>query len=142
MKVLLSIKPEFVKKIFSGEKKYEYRKVIFKKAVSKIVVYSTKPEAKLIGEFSIEDILCDTPEEIWKETKKESGISYSFFKSYFQNHDEGYAIKIGDIHLYSEPIDPKLIDHNFRPPQSFCYVDDDFGEQKIRSRLGVSSCIN
>ena len=30
MKVLLSIKPEFVEKIFSGEKRFEYRKNIFK----------------------------------------------------------------------------------------------------------------
>ena len=31
MKVLLSIKPEFVEKIFSGEKRFEYRKFAFKK---------------------------------------------------------------------------------------------------------------
>ena len=30
MKVLLSIKPEYVDKIFSGEKRYEYRKSMFK----------------------------------------------------------------------------------------------------------------
>lgn len=30
MNVILSIKPEFVEKIFSGEKQYEYRKVLFK----------------------------------------------------------------------------------------------------------------
>lgn len=33
MEVLLAIKPEFVEKIFSGEKKYEFRKVVFKKEV-------------------------------------------------------------------------------------------------------------
>jgi predicted transcriptional regulator len=123
MKVLLSIKPEYVKKIFDGEKKYEYRKVIFKKKVSKIVVYSTKPEGKLIGEFDIEDILCGSPEEIWRKTKDKSGISYSAFKKYFKNREFGYAIKIGDISLYDEPIDPKLMINNFRAPQSFCYVD-------------------
>ena len=42
MKVLLSIKPEFVQEIFTGKKKYEYRKAIFTRSVDKVVVYSTK----------------------------------------------------------------------------------------------------
>ena len=41
MKVLLSIKPEFVREIFAGNKKYEYRKAIFTKNVNQVVVYST-----------------------------------------------------------------------------------------------------
>lgn len=41
MKVLMSIKPEFVEKIFARKKRYEYRKSIFKKSISKIIVYST-----------------------------------------------------------------------------------------------------
>ena len=31
MKILLSIKPEFAERIFDGSKKYEFRKVIFRK---------------------------------------------------------------------------------------------------------------
>src|SRR5690606_7798089 len=123
MKVLLSIKPEYVKKIFEGEKKYEYRKVIFKKKVSKIVVYSTMPVGKLIGEFEIEGILYGSPEEIWKKTKDNSGISYSAFKKYFRDRDFGYAIKIGYTNLYEEPKDPKQMIKDFRAPQSFCYVN-------------------
>lgn len=33
MKILLSIKPRFVEKIISGEKLYEYRKVVFKELI-------------------------------------------------------------------------------------------------------------
>lgn len=47
MRVLLSIKPEFVEKIFSGEKLYEYRKAAFKnEGISSIVIYSTMPVGK------------------------------------------------------------------------------------------------
>lgn len=47
MKVLLSINPEYVEKIFSGIKKYEYRRSIFKnEAVDTIVIYSTSPIKK------------------------------------------------------------------------------------------------
>ena len=51
MKVLLSIKPEFVKEIFEGRKKFEYRKSIFTKDVTSVIVYSTKPEGMIVGEF-------------------------------------------------------------------------------------------
>ena len=57
MKVLLSIKPEFVHEIFAGNKKYEYRKAIFTKNVNQVVVYSTKPEGMIVGEFTVETII-------------------------------------------------------------------------------------
>ena len=57
MKVLLSIKPEFVQEIFTGKKKYEYRKAIFTRSVDKVVVYSTKPVGMIVGEFTVENIL-------------------------------------------------------------------------------------
>lgn len=74
MKVLLSIKPEFVEEIISGNKRFEYRKNIFKrKDVSSVVVYATKPYGKVVGEFEIEDIIMDNPKNIWKQTKEYSG---------------------------------------------------------------------
>lgn len=67
MKVLLSIKPEFVREIFQGRKKFEYRKNVFTKHVTQVVVYSTKPEGMIVGEFSVKKILSDTPEKLWEK---------------------------------------------------------------------------
>lgn len=78
MKVLLSIKPEYVRKIFAGTKKYEYRKSIFTKHVDKVVVYATKPMGMIVGEFSVEEVLVGEPEILWKETHEVSGISKDF----------------------------------------------------------------
>lgn len=76
MKILLSIKPEYAQRIFKGEKKYEYRKRLFKRNdINSIVVYVTKPVGKVIGEFEIAEILEDNPMIIWEKTKKYSGIS-------------------------------------------------------------------
>jgi predicted transcriptional regulator len=123
MKVLLSIKPKYVEKIFSGEKKYEYRKVIFRKEnIDTVVIYSTMPEGKIVGEFKIEMILVNSPDLIWKETKNESGISATFFHEYFENRLEGYAIKIVNPKRYEIPIDPKIEYESFHAPQSFCYI--------------------
>ena len=47
-KILLSIKPEYVKSIFEGKKKFEYRKIIAKNKPTKIVIYSTYPVQQLL----------------------------------------------------------------------------------------------
>lgn len=122
MRVLLSIKPEFVEKIFSGEKKYEFRKSIFKRDIDTVVVYSTMPEGKIVGEFKIETIIAGRPDNLWEETKDSAGISSVFFQKYFLNRLEGYAIKILNPELYDEPIDPKIAYESFHAPQSFCYI--------------------
>lgn len=126
MKALLSIKPEFVEKIFSEEKKYEFRKAIFKRDVDTVVIYSTMPEGKIVGEFRIEKVLHDNVEGLWKQTSEFAGITYDFFKKYFSNKEEAYAIQIGEVIRYETPIDPKMLDATFVPPQSFCYTDKEY----------------
>lgn len=131
MKVLLSIKPEFVHEIFQGRKKFEYRKSIFSKHVTKVIVYSTKPEGMIVGEFSIKSILQYEPKELWKKTHNESGISKQFFDEYFEGRDKGYALQIENPILYEEPIDPFKIFDVFVAPQSFRYIKEEDLQQKI-----------
>lgn len=127
MKVLLSIKPEFVEKIFSGEKKFEYRRNIFKNPdVDTIIVYSTMPVGKIVGEFKIQSILNLSIDELWSQTKSKSGINYSFYKSYFHDKDKGYAIKIQAVKEYEKPLMLSDIRENLKAPQSFCYIADEF----------------
>lgn len=129
MKILLSIKPEFVEEIFSGRKKFEYRKVIFtNKKVTSVIVYSTMPIGKIVGEFTIEDILVDDPQSIWRKTKLFSGITKRFFDEYFTGKNQAYAIKVGTLLPYNTPIDPYERWESFIPPQSFRYVDEQIEE--------------
>jgi len=123
MKVLLSIKPEFAEKILSGEKRYEYRKVVFKREVSTVVIYATCPVGEIVGEFEIETILNDDPKSIWEKTKKFSGITQNYFKKYFSGRKNGYAIKIGKVKRYEKAIPPKHLFENFVAPQSFRYLE-------------------
>ena len=132
MKILLSIKPEFVDEIFSGRKKFEYRKVIFaNKKVTSVIVYSTMPVGKIVGEFTIEDVLVDDPQSIWRKTKLSSGITKRFFDEYFTGRNQAYAIKIGRLLLYDDPIDPYERWESFIPPQSFRYVDEQIEEPEL-----------
>lgn len=125
MKVLLSIKPEFVHEIFQGRKKYEYRKNIFTKHVTKVLVYSTKPEGMIVGEFSVKVILNDTPEKLWEKTSAVSGITKEFFDQYFEGRDRGYALQIEEPILYKKPINPFEMFSSFVAPQSFKYIEEE-----------------
>lgn len=122
MNVILSIKPEFVEKIFSGEKQYEYRKVLFKQKVDTVYIYASRPISKIVGEFKIAEIICDTPANIWNQTKEYSGVTKSFFQQYYTGKDKGVAIKIKECKQYKEAVDPTTVIANFKVPQSFIYV--------------------
>ena len=123
MKVLLSIKPEYANKIFSGEKKFEFRKRAFGNInVRTVVVYSTMPVGQIIGEFSIKKIHQDSPKSIWSRTKKFSGIDKRFFNEYYHGRDLAVAIEVEEPVLYDNPINPKKEYENFTAPQSFMYL--------------------
>ncbi|ORI32404.1 hypothetical protein BLL61_02115 [Lacticaseibacillus casei] len=123
MKILLSIRPEFVDEIRSGRKLFEYRKGIFRRRVDKVVVYSTEPCGKVVGEFEVKGVLQDAPDKLWNKTSKFSGISHDFFEEYFEGRQTGYAIEIKDYREYDTP---RRIQEMFpsvkAAPQSFIYV--------------------
>lgn len=122
MRVLLSIKPEFALKIFGGSKKYEYRRIIFKRGeVTAIVVYASAPIGKVIGEFKIGDILHDEPGRLWRKTRKHAGISKKEFLDYFANATRGYAIKVKSCEIYDTPLSLNSLMVS-SPPQSFVYL--------------------
>lgn len=124
MKVLLSIKPEFADKILSGQKRFEFRKVIFKsKDVRSVVVYSSSPVQRVIGEFDVSGILEMTPEELWGVTSDLAGIEKDYFDEYFEGRNKGFAIKIGNLKKYKRPMLLKELGVS-TPPQSFCYLND------------------
>lgn len=119
--ILMSIKPEYVEKLFNGTKKYEYRKKRCKKNIDKIIVYSTSPVKKVVGELEIEDILEDNKEAIWDKTKLFSGIVKEKYDSYFKKEDTAVAYKIKSYKLYDTK--KELSDFNIKTsPQSYVYI--------------------
>jgi predicted transcriptional regulator len=132
MRVLLSIKPEFAAKIFEGSKQYEFRRAIFKNVdIKTIVVYASSPVQKVIGEFEIDLILKEDLAALWQKTKREAGIEESFFYSYFEGKQEGYAIKIKNARLYEEPLCLRE-DFGLVPPQSFLYLRGEVTESSAQ----------
>lgn len=122
-KILISVKPEYVEKILTGSKKYEYRKVKAKKTnIDKMIIYATAPVMKVVAEIEIQNVLEGSPELIWKITQKYSGITKEFYDKYYKNRNTAVAYKLGKIKKYNKPKD--LCDFGISfSPQSFIYID-------------------
>ena len=124
MNVLLSIKPKYVEAIVNGEKRYEFRKMIFrKKKLEAVYIYSTAPVKKIVGSFRVGSIIEDYPERLWNHLKRFSGLSYLEFFRYFEGKERGFAIEIESVEEFENPINPRDFIPNFVPPQSFYYLD-------------------
>jgi predicted transcriptional regulator len=120
-KMLLSINPEHVDNIMSGIKKYEFRKVLCKAGVDKIVIYSTSPIMRVVGEAEVLGVIVDSPNKVWQLTAEFSGITKGFFDSYFQSKEKAVAYKLGKVKRYKKPLTLADIGISFAP-QSFIYI--------------------
>lgn len=125
MKILLSIKPQYVEKIISGEKRYEFRKKEFKrKDIDTIVVYSSGNVKKLVGEIKFKRILSDIPYLIWRKTHAQSGMTEESFMRYYMNKEKAYAIVIDTFLPYKEPVEIEAKYPGVKAPQSYRYIDE------------------
>lgn len=124
-KILLSIKPEYVEKIFDGSKKYEFRRTCCKKEIQSVVIYSTYPIMKVVGEAQIKQVLCDSPEFIWDKTQHKAGISKEFFMEYFEGKDVAIAYELKKVRKYAKS--RSLSDYGIKTaPQSFRYIEEEY----------------
>ena len=54
--ILLSINPIHVENIMNGTKRYEFRKKACKRHVDKILIYSTNPIMRVVGEAEVKKL--------------------------------------------------------------------------------------
>ena len=118
--LIMTIKPEFVDKILTDEKQYEFRKSIFKERVERIYFYSTYLVKKIVGYFEVDKTIHNSPEELWNSYSEVLRISKKDFFKYFKDHEKGYAIKINNLKVFNEFIEMK----DFTAHQSFYYVEN------------------
>lgn len=122
MRVLLSIKPEFAEKILNGSKRYEFRKQGFSKSVDTVILYSTKPVGKIVGEFKLKKVHEGMPEQIWRQTSEFAGINKEFFDAYYHNRSKAYALEAEKAVRYAKPLEPDEFMSDFVASQSYRYI--------------------
>ncbi|HEQ1477063.1 TPA: transcriptional regulator, partial [Streptococcus pyogenes] len=80
---------------------------------------STKPVGKIVGFFTIKQVLRDEPEKIWQKTSKKSGITKDFFDEYYSGKNKAVAIEIDRLFAYKTPKNYHEIDIKGKPPQTY-----------------------
>ena len=120
---LLSIRPEFAEAILEGRKTYELRRRLFvRDDVNRIVLYASSPTQRVVGEFSVDEILKLEPRKLWSATSRGAAVPREFFDAYFAGRKVGFAVKVGRARRYGRPKTLRESCGLARPPQSFCYL--------------------
>ena len=120
-KLLMSINPEHVENILSGEKRYEFRKTRCKEDVDTILIYSTSPVMKIVGEVEVKGIIKDSPNAVWSKTASAAGIDKSFFDKYYAGRSFAVAYVLGKVYRFKTP--QTLEYYGIKSaPQSYVYI--------------------
>lgn len=121
--LLISIHPEYVKKILSGEKRFEFRKTFPKAEVTHLVIYATAPIKRWVAIAEIESILTGSPYSIWEKTKRAAGITREAFRKYYAGRSQGVAFKLGRVFSLSAEDSRKI---QVSGPQSYSFFPWEF----------------
>lgn len=128
-KILMSIMTKYSNKIFNGTKLWEFRKNlpnISQDDNSTIVVYSSKEEKAIVGEFKIGRILKCPFEDLMRITGNEyDEKAIKWFKEYYKGKEICCALEVVEPVRYKKQIGLKEIQQeitSFRAPQNFLYI--------------------
>ncbi|WP_443738715.1 AAA family ATPase [Treponema sp.] len=120
--VILPIHPEYVAKILTGEKTFEYRKKV-PIDVTHVLIYETSPISKIVAIGEVAEVLFGEKNNIWKQTSYSGGIKKDFFDEYFEKKENAYAIRFRNIYKLPDFLDIS----NFgmkTAPQSYIKLSD------------------
>lgn len=127
--IVVSIKPEFVSKIFDGSKRIELRKSSPNANPGDLmIVYSTSPEMAVVGICKIQEVIKSSPEEIWDKHSDILGIDLGRFNDYYSNSAYAVGIVIENAKRFKSKIPLSSIKAHFprfMPPQTFKYISRD-----------------
>ena len=119
--IILPIHPEYVRKILSGEKTFEYRKKI-PQDITNILIYETAPTSKIVAIGEVAEIIKEKTNILWEKTLYSGGINKYFFDSYFEKKEDGYAIKFKNVYTLEKQMDLSFFQIK-KAPQSYVILE-------------------
>jgi len=127
--VLISVRPQFSQQIVRGEKTVELRKKVpANLSGKKVFIYSTCPDARIIGFFEAKEVESLPILELWERVQAYAGIAKKDFLDYYAEKEEGYAIFFHEFVELENPITLEALrerNPGFVPPQNYHYIDPD-----------------
>jgi len=139
--VVFSIKPEYSRKIASGEKTVELRRrfPLSVPAGTTALIYETSPTRALSGIAEIGEVHKRTPLQIWMAFGDRACIARKDFDAYFAGVDHAFAIELRHGRPLSRSLGlSELRDRfSFEPPQSFLYATLKMREALLYERAQI-----
>jgi predicted transcriptional regulator len=124
--LLISIHPEFVEKIFAGQKRVEVRRRRPKLNNGDVIaIYATAPRCELVGLTRVVEVHESTPLELWDSVAADAAIDRGRYDRYFAGSKTAIGIVLEDPRPFPRPAtlgDLRQIWPGFHPPQGFCYL--------------------
>lgn len=121
---LVSIYSDHAERIYSGEKRFEFRTKKPARKVDYLALYETSPMQSVTGFARISSILEGSPREVWEKTREGAGISYEYFMGYFEEKKKAIAYCLDSPCRFRSGLSLKEIGVS-GPPQSFQYLSDE-----------------
>lgn len=137
--VLISIHPEHVANILSGEKVFEYRKVMPTQDILYLVLYCTAPVKRIVAVVEVIGRREGAPSRVWADTAYGSGITRKFYRDYFSGKSNAGSFTLGNVYELSEPLELADLSSCKAPPQSFCYLSAHDTNQILKKASPISS---
>jgi predicted transcriptional regulator/DNA-binding XRE family transcriptional regulator len=139
--VVFSIKPEYSRKIASGEKTIELRRrfPMSVPAGTTALIYETSPTRALAGIAEIGEVHRRAPQEIWADFRDRACIARKDFDAYFAGVDRAFAIELKHARRLPRPLELSELRErfNFEPPQSFLYATPKLREALLYERAKI-----
>lgn len=134
---LISIHPQYVEKILSGEKRLEFRRSWAAKRIDFLVIYATVPVQKIVAVTQVGHVFHGSKNRLWELARvKGGGISRRKLFDYMQGKREGVALELLNVFRIDGGITPhSLFGDGFCPPQSFRYLSQN-EISKLTDHLG------
>lgn len=134
--VLLSVHPQYANAIMDGRKRVEFRKK-FPEGVGLVVVYATKPVGKVVGWFTVQEIVEAPPASLWRQFSETGCIERGDFFDYFKGREVGLGVTVREVERLEAPVALKRLLPSGVPPQSFQYLAKSLLQkiQPTRNRL-------
>lgn len=123
--VLLSIKPRYVDMLASGCKTVEIRKrPVRVPAGARIWIYASSPRRQVVASATLEAVVMESPEEVWRVFGDRTGIDRQDFDAYVGEAEVVAALCLTEITELDAPVCLRGEARASRPPQSYAYLRD------------------
>lgn len=118
----MAIHERYAQAIMDGVKRVEFRKRRLADDIETVWVYATAPVSKVIGHFSVHQIVQGTPQDIWEQYGSVGIIDHDDFFDYYEGRETAVAIIVGSAERLPDPVALDEIDPRPAIPQSFAYL--------------------